>query len=544
MGTSIIAAAMTLLTADNTEFVLKKEDLTCHSRMFKDLAEDFGGNLPNTYESDMSRDEAALFCAAVEKNPHDAELFCDTLSPSKITQFMPVADYYDLTAYMPLLPKAFAHKIRAHAEHAKIMAGVFPRRPRYPILRLLLARAVVGMPAFLSQSMRSSAASRPLALSQSLSLYRPIRCVRFSHDGAKIFAVCSDSVIRVYDVARHKISQELTRNYAEQITDCIPIASSRILVTSSGHILRLWESDNAGIYADAGPLGWHRSDVVGLAAVPAAPHQVVSAATNGEVLLWDVECQKKIIEFDVSTMLSTPPTVSSDNQVALGSQFGEMVLFDMQSKSIVYDSIVYTFGVVPYFDSNGQLIVVTAEGSLKIFDRAKNSLRTGRNFAARLYNFAPTPDGSLYVVRTARPSLVVLKAKTFEQIRTTMSSNERPLAAWGEHPRALRVASNYNSNLIIHDITARQCFSSPLIARCAQQCTYEQMLLFAALDRDIEQGENGETFFHRAPALYPYYTELPDDIQAALKKAFNLKPPSIIQKVSLALADIPFLKGL
>lgn len=541
MGTHhIVAAAMTLLTADNCKFVIDKKSLTNHSRTFKDLEEDFGGILPEEYSCDMGRDEAKLFCAALQQDPAHAAAFCDTLSPSDIMRFLPVADYYDMSAYMPVLPKAFVRKIRSDAEHKKLMAGVFPRQSAYPILRLLLAQEVIRMPAFFDQSMGSHDSRRPSVFSRHFNLYRPIRMLRFSSDGRKLFVVCSDSVIRVYDVAAESIDQELTRNYSEQVTDCVPVADGRVLATSSGHVVRTWEADDSGIYDDEGAIGCHASDIVGLSSVPTSPHQVVSAAVNGEILLWDVEHQKKILDFDMTSIFSTAPTVSPNNQIAIGSQFGELMLFDMQSKSVIYDSIIYSFGIVPYFDSHGRLIITTAEGSLKIFDQAKNQLRTGLNFAGPLRNFAATPEGTFYVVRTAQQSLVVLKAEGFKKIRTTISSNERPLAVWADHPRALRVASNYNSNLIIHDITARKTLASQLLKQYAQDCTHEQLMFFVALDRDIERGENTETFFKRAPALYPYYKSLPREVRGVLNKEFKLKNPSIPQQVSLMLADFPF----
>lgn len=542
MGTHIIAAAMTLLTADNYEFDVNKNDLVSHSRTFRDLAEDFHGVLPDEYASDMMHDEAKLFCAAIGHNPVAVESFCHQLSPRQITRFMAVADYYDLSYYVPHLPKIFAKKIRDEAEHKKVMAGVLPRKASYPILRLAIARAVISARGFLSRPIASGPTNSPLVSSIATDLHRPVRHLRFSHDGATVFAVCSDSVIRIYDVDAATIRQELSRYYAEQISDCIPIAQSRVLITSSGQILRLWGIDEMGRYAESGALGGHSMDVVGLSAVPTMPHQVVSATTNGDIALWDVECQKNVLSISTPSIFTSSPAVSPDKQVAVGSQHGELVIADLPSGKIIYDSIVYGLGIVPYFDPLGQLLVTTSEGSLKVFDQAKNSLSTGINFQVPLYSFASTPDGNFYVLRTGRPSLVILKSKTFEHVRAIISSRERPLAVWNEHSRALRIVTNYRANMIAYDIVGRTV-AHQLLMRF-ENCTHEQLMMLSALDRDIESGLPAESFFERAPTLYSYYKELPDDMREELNRFFNFKGPSVRQKVTMAIAELPFISRL
>jgi hypothetical protein len=377
MGTSALAAAITLLSVENNQFVLKKEKLLAHSRTFRDLSDDFGGQLPPEYASDMTYDEAALFAVAVDQEVDAVKSYCAGLSVRNIGRLIALADYYELTAYLAHLPTFFAQKIRTDGEHAKIMEGVLPKVPQYPIARLLIARSIMAHPHFLLRSIGANPKNRPGWFSVSANFYRPIKFLDFSVDGTKIFSLGSDSAIRVYNCALGSVEQELPRIHPEYVTEMAIAAENRVIITASGQMLRQWAIDEEGVYHNQGPLGAHSADIIGISKVPCAVNHVISVSSNGQIMLWDVAVKKNISALDIDVPLYSGPCVSPDGQIALGTYRGELIIVDSAIQKVVFDNQIYSLGIVPYCDGAGRILIATAEGALNLFDRAKNSMRTG-----------------------------------------------------------------------------------------------------------------------------------------------------------------------
>jgi hypothetical protein len=137
-----------------------------------------------------------------------------------------------------------------------------------------------------------------------------------------------------------------------------------------------------------------------------------------------------------------------------------------------------------------------------------------------------------------------MKAQNFEEVRSILCARDKPLAVWNNDSRSLTIATNYHQRLILHRLSPQCAIPSHRITELMMQSTHEQRMLLAALDRDIEQGNPSHTFFKRAPALYAYYKSFPRDIRKVLRNEYDLKSPSIGQKIKIAYADIPFLNGL
>ena len=516
-------------TNDSKKIFVMRDNLAYCSRVFRDFLADQNVESDERIPLHLSHTDAALFMAALSMRGKERHQWIARLEPNQLISLYCAADQYEIPELVDLIPQLFIQRIRSETIRNRIMIGILPKPPYYPIARLLLARAIVTMPGFLRLPIREDIP--PQHWNIALPTSSAISAIRFSADGAYVLGA-SGYQIHIWRIKTGRSTQILEA--PGFIRDIALAANSRHLIGCSGLTIYQWLQDEEERFGDSQVLGYHNYDVVGVSEFPHTPRYALSTGGDGTLKIWDLNVRCHVSEYSIDAPLEHGASISSEGIIATGSLKGILALCDSRDHSPIALYRAYDRGIFPCFSPRGSLAIATEDGRVKLYDirNLKKALHVQANIGSNdIQALSYTTDGSFCVARTANHSLVIMNGNNLEYIKAFVNFSDRPLATWGMHPRFFRIASNHGRQLLLYTVNAQPAIADNqeedllrLIEK--DKLSFQQLIMLTTLDTYLEQGIIPSRFFERAQSLYPLHKDLPTIVRDNLTDALALAPPS------------------